>query len=157
MEKSQDMKTITVKTPGQEPYDICLKHSFSDLACELKKLGCEGRRICIVTDSTVAPLYLAEVKEQVQLCCPAAETYIFEAGEQNKTLATVQELYKVLIQAGFDRKDYLLALGGGVTGDLTGYAAATYLRGIRFIQIPTTLLARIDSSIGGKTGVDFDS
>ncbi len=156
MEKSQDMKTITVKTPGQEPYDICLKHSFSDLACELKKLGCEGRRICIVTDSTVAPLYLAEVKEQVQLCCPAAETYIFEAGEQNKTLATVQELYKVLIQAGFDRKDYLLALGGGVTGDLTGYAAATYLRGIRFIQIPTTLLAQIDSSIGGKTGVDFD-
>ena len=75
---------------------------------------------------------------------------------KNKTLATVQSIYEKLILAGFDRKDYLLALGGGVTGDMTGYAAATFLRGIRFIQVPTTLLAQIDSSIGGKTGVDFD-
>ena len=80
----------------------------------------------------------------------------FPAGEQSKTLATVQQLYETLIQAGFDRKDYLLALGGGVVGDLAGCAAATYLRGIRFVQIPTSLLAQIDSSVGGKTGVDFD-
>ena len=72
-------KTITVKTPGQEPYDIYLRHSFLDLPAELKKIGCEGRRICIVTESTVAPLYLEEVKAQIQKCCPFAETYIFEA------------------------------------------------------------------------------
>jgi 3-dehydroquinate synthase len=84
------------------------------------------------------------------------EIFTFEAGEQHKTLATIQDIYETLILAGFDRKDYLLALGGGVVGDMTGYAAATYLRGISFIQVPTTLLSQIDSSIGGKTGVDFN-
>src|SRR5699024_12050925 len=77
-------------------------------------------------------------------------------GEENKTLDTVKKLYTSLIEHHFERKDVLVALGGGVTGDLTGFAAATYLRGIDFIQIPTTLLAQVDSSIGGKTGVDFD-
>ena len=75
--------------------------------------------------------------------------------EENKNIETVQEVYEHLIQEGFDRKDMLIALGGGVTGDLTGFVAATYLRGIRFIQVPTTLLSQVDSSIGGKTGVDF--
>ena len=83
-------------------------------------------------------------------------SFVFPAGEASKTLDTVRKLYEVLIKAHFDRKDLLAALGGGVTGDLTGFAAATYLRGIDFIQIPTTLLAQVDSSIGGKTGVDFD-
>lgn len=69
---------------------------------------------------------------------------------------TVKDIYRFLIEEKFDRKDLLLALGGGVTGDITGYTAATYLRGIDFIQIPTTLLAQADSSIGGKTGVDFE-
>lgn len=156
MANTKQPKRITVKTPGQEVYDICLQTSFSQLAEELRGLGCETRRICIVADSTVASLYLEEVKKEVSAVCRECITFVFEAGEKNKTLATVQELYQVLIQAGFDRKDYLVALGGGVTGDLTGYAGATYLRGIRFIQIPTTLLAQIDSSIGGKTGVDFE-
>ena len=77
------------------------------------------------------------------------------AGESSKTLDVIEDLYEVLIKAHFDRKDILLALGGGVVGDMTGYAAATYLRGIRVIQLPTSLLAMVDSSIGGKTGVDF--
>ena len=81
---------------------------------------------------------------------------MFPQGEENKTLDTVRTLYRFLIEEGFDRKDMLLALGGGVVGDLAGYAAATYLRGIDFVQIPTTLLSQCDSSIGGKTGVDFD-
>lgn len=147
---------ITVKTEGNEPYDILLKESFEELSDSLKKLGCEGHRICIVTDSNVAPLFLEEVKKQVETACSQVAVFQFEAGERNKTLDVVRSLYEVLIQAGFDRKDYLLALGGGVVGDLTGFAAATYLRGIRFIQVPTTLLSQIDSSIGGKTGVDFD-
>ena len=94
--------------------------------------------------------------EEAKKCGKEVISFVFPAGEQSKTLATVQQLYETLIQAGFDRKDYLLALGGGVVGDLAGYAAATYLRGIRFVQIPTSLLAQIDSSVGGKTGVDFD-
>lgn len=147
---------LTVKTEGNNPYDICLKESFSSLAQELEAIGCKGRRLCVVSDTTVAELYLEEVMAEAKKCGSEVISFVFPAGEPSKTLATVQQLYETLIQAGFDRRDYLLALGGGVVGDLTGYAAATYLRGIRFVQLPTTLLAQIDSSVGGKTGVDFD-
>lgn len=82
--------------------------------------------------------------------------FSFAAGEENKTLQTVKDIYTFLISEKFDRKDLIIALGGGVVGDIAGFAASTYLRGIDFIQIPTTLLAQADSSIGGKTGVDFD-
>lgn len=156
MKNNRSISKITVKTQGNEPYDILLRKSFEELPEALEKLGCTGHRICIVTDSTVAGLYLEEVKSLAEKVCSQTEAYVFAAGEQNKTLDTVQALYEKLILAGFDRKDYLLALGGGVTGDMTGYAAATFLRGIRFIQVPTTLLAQVDSSIGGKTGVDFN-
>lgn len=156
MKKFRAQSVITVKTEGNEPYDILLRKDFGELAKYLEQIGCAGHRICIVTDSNVAPLYLEEVKKYAQEVCTEVAVYEFPAGEQNKNLDTVKGLYKVLIEAGFDRKDYLLALGGGVVGDLTGYAAATYLRGIRFVQVPTTLLSQVDSSIGGKTGVDFD-
>ncbi len=147
---------LVVKTEGNEPYEIVLRKSFDELPDRLRGLGCEGHRICVVTDSNVAPLYLEEVQGLAAGCCAQVETYVLEAGEEHKTLDAVRGLYTKLIEAGFDRKDYLLALGGGVVGDMTGFAAATFLRGIRFIQVPTTLLAQIDSSIGGKTGVDFD-
>ncbi len=147
---------LTVRTAGNEPYDILIRESFADLPAALEGLGCEGRRICIVTDSNVTPLYLEEIRGLAAPCCAHTETHIFEAGEEHKTLDAIRGLYAKLIEAGFDRRDFLIALGGGVIGDMTGFAAATFLRGIRFIQIPTTLLAQIDSSIGGKTGVDFD-
>ncbi|MBQ5675644.1 MAG: 3-dehydroquinate synthase, partial [Lachnospiraceae bacterium] len=83
--------------------------------------------------------------------------FVIPAGEQNKTLNQVKNIYEHLILQHFDRKDCLIALGGGVIGDMTGFTAATYLRGIDFVQVPTTLLSQVDSSIGGKTGVDFDS
>ncbi len=156
MKTDRSALKITVKTQGNAPYDILLKKSFEDLPGALEDLGCAGHRICIVTDTTVAPLYLEEVSALAKEVCSQVEVFEFPAGEQSKTLATIQSLYEKLILSGFDRKDYLLALGGGVTGDMTGYAAATFLRGIRFIQVPTTLLAQVDSSIGGKTGVDFD-
>ena len=82
---------------------------------------------------------------------------MFPEGERQKNLDTVRDLYEFLIKEGFDRNDFSGGPGGSVTGDLTGFAAATYLRGISFIQIPTTLLSQVDSSIGGKTGVDLDS
>ncbi len=153
----QELQTvITVKTKGNAPYDIVLKDSFDGLPEYLTGLGCPGHRICIVTDSNIAPLYLEEVRAAVSGCAAQVETFAFAAGEASKTLDTVRQIYEKLILAGFDRKDYLLALGGGVVGDITGFAAATFLRGIRFIQVPTTLLSQIDSSVGGKTGVDFD-
>lgn len=156
MKTYKPVSKITVKTEENEPYDILFRDSFVDLPESLSQLGCGGHRICIVADSNVAPLYLDEIRALSEKVCSQTEVFVFEAGEANKTLDTVRALYEKLILAGFDRKDCLLALGGGVTGDMTGYAAATFLRGIRFIQVPTTLLAQIDSSIGGKTGVDFD-
>ena len=150
-------RRMTVHQNGNPIYDIVMSDSFGSLATEVAKLAVEGRRICIVTDSTVAGLYLEEVRERLAGCCKEVVTFVFPAGEENKNLKTVQALYETLILNHLDRKDLLVALGGGVVGDLCGYAAATYLRGVSFIQIPTTLLSQVDSSIGGKTGVDFDA
>ena len=150
-------RRMTVHQDGNPIYDIVMSDSFGSLATEVAKLAVEGRRICIVTDSTVAGLYLEEVRERLAGCCKEVVTFVFPAGEENKNLKTVQALYETLILNHLDRKDLLVALGGGVVGDLCGYAAATYLRGVSFIQIPTTLLSQVDSSIGGKTGVDFDA
>lgn len=154
--KKNDKNTITVREDGHFSYHIFLEKSFEELPERLSELELKNRRACIVTDSNVAPLYLEDVKARISSVCGQVEEYVIPAGEEHKTLDTVRGLYEHLILKGFDRHDILVALGGGVTGDLTGFAAATYLRGIRFIQIPTTLLAQIDSSIGGKTGVDFD-
>jgi len=151
------MNRITVQYNNKHGYDIYLDNSFDALGSELIKLGTKDRKICIVSETNVAPLYMKQVKDIVSTVCSKTVSYVFEAGEKNKNLNTVRELYSVLIEEHFDRNDFLIALGGGVTGDLTGFAAATYLRGISFVQVPTTLLSQVDSSIGGKTGVDFDA
>ena len=149
------MREITVNYNGAPCYDILLDDSYSELAARIDQLGFSGRRIAIITDSNVGPLYaeavassLARISSEVLICT-------IPAGESNKTLAEIERLYAALIEAHFDRHDLLIALGGGVVGDMTGFCAATYLRGVSFIQLPTTLLAQADSSIGGKTGVDF--
>ncbi|RKD34235.1 3-dehydroquinate synthase [Lacrimispora algidixylanolytica] len=148
---------IPVHMNGAFQYDIVMEMTFDGLERELNQFNLQGRRICIVTDSNVASLYLEEVEAIVSRCCQVTSHFIFPAGEENKNLDTVRSLYETLIEKQYDRHDFLLALGGGVVGDLCGFAAATYLRGISFIQVPTTLLSQVDSSIGGKTGVDFDA
>lgn len=148
---------LTVSCEGKPCYDIVLTIGFEELAGAALSVSAPERKICIVTDTNVALLYAAQVKEALSSAFAQVEVFEFPAGEENKTLANIQNLYAFLIEHHFDRKDMLAALGGGVVGDMTGFAAATYLRGIDFIQIPTTLLAQVDSSIGGKTGVDFDS
>ena len=148
---------LYIRREGEFSYPICFDSDFDGLGKALELAGCGERFVCIVTDTNVAPLYLAEVKKALRSCCMRVISYVFPAGEANKTLQVVQDLFTCLIREGMDRTGMLAALGGGVTGDLTGFAAATYLRGIDFIQIPTTLLAQADSSVGGKTGVDFDS
>ena len=148
---------ITVHYDKKPIYNIVFGRSFNEVIPHLKELGLEEKKVCIVSDSTVADYYLEEVKEVVSKVSRKITSFVFKAGEENKQLSTVEDLYEHLILNQFDRKDMLIALGGGVVGDLTGYAAATYLRGISFIQMPTTLLSQVDSSIGGKTGVDFKS
>ena len=149
-------RKINVLYQNKPCYDICIEDSFGALADALEPFTLADRKVCIVTDSNVNPLYGAEVEDIVGTISGECMRYVFPAGEESKTLDTVKEIYKFLIENHFNRKDLLIALGGGVVGDLTGYTAATYLRGIEFIQIPTTLLSQADSSIGGKTGVDFD-
>lgn len=148
---------LDVKKDGVYSYSIYLEPDFKGLPKALSSLETEKKKLCIVTDQTVEALYAKELAEILQDCCAKVTVFSFPAGEAHKTLSTVQTLYEHLIQYQYDRKDLLVALGGGVVGDLTGFAAATYLRGIGFIQVPTTLLAQVDSSIGGKTGVDFDA
>ncbi len=148
---------LTVKRDGKAIYDIVLADSFAGLPKELETLNPAGRKACVVTDSNVAALYLCEVTDKLSGCFRIVTSYVFPAGEENKNLDTVRGVYEHLIVNRFDRKDLLIALGGGVVGDLCGFAAATYLRGVDFIQIPTTLLSQVDSGIGGKTGVDFDA
>ncbi len=149
------MRKIMIHYKGKPIYPIILSENFDALGGALDELELKDRKVCIVTDSHVADIYLAQVEEIVKAHCAAVSHFIFMAGEESKTLLTVENLYEFLIQNKFERRDILIALGGGVVGDLTGFTAATYLRGIQFIQVPTSLLAQVDSSIGGKTGVDF--
>lgn len=158
MAKEENTNSLFVKTGTKIGYEIYFENSFDRLA-EVLEQDCNisERKICIVSDSTVAGLYGDAVSSALDGKCTALTSFTFPAGEPNKNLDIVRQLYEHLILEHFERKDLLLALGGGVVGDLTGFAAATYLRGIDFVQVPTTLLAQVDSSIGGKTGVDFDS
>lgn len=148
---------MTVHENGEPIYDIVFENSFDRLLEELVPFKPENRKICIVTESTVGAIYGDELVNTLKKVCNHVYIYTFPAGEENKNLDVVKKVYEFLIQNHFDRKDMLVALGGGVTGDLTGFTAATYLRGIDFIQVPTSLLSQVDSSVGGKTGVDFDS
>lgn len=148
---------LVVHYENQPIYDIVFKNSYQNLIKELEFLNIKNKKLCIVTDSIVEKLYASEVTEILTAHSTSVTIFSFKSGEASKNITTVQKLYEHLILNKFDRKDMLLALGGGVVGDLTGFVAATYLRGIDFIQLPTTLLSQVDSSIGGKTGVDFES
>lgn len=149
-------RTIPVKYENKLCYEIYLERDFERLPGLLQELGyTRTRKICIITDSNVAPLYLELVRDVLKTNFDICTSYMFTAGEASKNTDTVGGAYEHLIQNGFDRKDLIVALGGGVVGDLAGFTAATYLRGIDFVQMPTTLLSQVDSSIGGKTGVDF--
>lgn len=150
------LKTLPILYNGTHCYNIELHTSFDGLADSIKELDFLKKRLCIVTDSNVEELYGAKLQSLLEASgCNEVYRFVFPAGEEHKTLDVITDLYEFLIKHQFDRSDALIALGGGVTGDMTGYAAATYLRGIRFVQVPTSLLSMVDSSIGGKTGVDF--
>lgn len=148
------MENIIVDT-GTALYPIYFTDDFGGLGEAAEKCGYKGRKLCIISDSNVAPIYAQEVAEQLGKVFSEVKVCTFTAGEKSKTLDTVRGFYDFLLENRFDRKSVIVGLGGGVAGDMAGFAAATFMRGIDFIQIPTTLLAQVDSSVGGKVGVDY--
>ena len=148
------MKDLTVGL-GDRSYPIIIKHGLLDeIGSELHR-NPFAKRYGIIADDDVAALFGERLIASLNKSDLDVELITFPHGEGNKNLATVAELSSKLARLGFDRKDGLLALGGGVTGDITGFVAACYMRSIPFAQIPTTLLSQVDSSVGGKTGVDI--
>ncbi|MGN0148879.1 MAG: 3-dehydroquinate synthase [Clostridia bacterium] len=139
---------------GKNSYDILISDSFNELPKALKGINAP-EKLLIVTDTNVRDLYADEVYELLRGNGYDAAVYAFEAGEENKNMNSVLGICEACINHKLDRKSMIIALGGGVTGDMAGFAAAIYMRGIDFIQIPTTLLSQSDSSVGGKTGIDF--
>ncbi|MBQ8834872.1 MAG: 3-dehydroquinate synthase [Oscillospiraceae bacterium] len=147
------MNTVTVN--ASKKYDILIGSGLlSTLGAEAKKLG-KAQKVCIVSESTVFPLYGNVAAESLKTAGFDVISYVFPAGEESKNGNTFLSLLNFLAENKLTRSDMLVALGGGVVGDLAGFAAASYLRGIRFIQVPTTLLAAVDSSVGGKTAIDL--
>ena len=144
------MKTLSVDL-GDRSYPIFIGESLLSQS-ELYRPYIKGRQVLIVTNETVAPLYLAQVESA--LSDYQVDSVILPDGEQYKDLATLSKIYDALLQKQHNRTTTLIALGGGVVGDMTGYAAASYQRGVNFIQIPTTLLSQVDASVGGKTAVN---
>lgn len=136
-------------------YDVFVDEFTLDQLGEVCRDVSGGDACCIVSDSNVAPLYLSRAKASLESAGYAVSSFVFEAGEQSKTLQTYAQTQQAFAHAGLTRSSLVVALGGGVVGDLAGFAAATYMRGIRCVQVPTSLLACVDSSVGGKTAVDL--
>lgn len=145
---------LTVQTA--KPYSILLERGLlAQTGKHCLPLFPAGTRAMVISDSNVFPLYGETVMDSLRQAGYEVYSCVFPAGEQSKLLSTVETFFRALGENGFTRSDFIVALGGGVTGDMAGFAAATFLRGIDFVQIPTTLLAQVDSSVGGKTGVDL--
>lgn len=147
------MKTITVKT-GRS-YEILIERGILSRAGELVRSISGAIRAVIVSDSNVAPIYSSIVADSLRKNGFETSLFVFEAGEASKRLSTIEKMYEHFFEHNITRTDIIIALGGGVTGDMAGFAAASWLRGIDFVQIPTSLLSQVDSSVGGKTGVDL--
>ena len=142
---------------AERSYDIVIGEGLlSSAGVSLKTLGA-GPRVAVVTDSNVGPLYAGRVVQSLEASGFTVATITVPAGEKSKCVGGLERLWNALAAAGLDRDSTVVALGGGVVGDLAGFAAATYIRGIRVVQLPTTLLACVDSSVGGKTAVDLEA
>ncbi|NQU56843.1 MAG: 3-dehydroquinate synthase [Rhodospirillales bacterium] len=139
---------------GERSYDIVVGEKLLDQAGGAISGLMKGNRAVIVTDANVAPLYLQRLEESLSAAAIEHSAITLPAGEQSKSFEHLQALTDKLFQDGVDRKTMLIALGGGVIGDLAGFAAAITMRGIEFVQIPTTFLSQVDSSVGGKTGIN---
>jgi 3-dehydroquinate synthase len=136
-------------------YDVVVGRGVLGQAGELVRAVVEGRRVALVSDSIVSEIFGTKVGAKLISAGLEVRPLTFQAGEASKNWQVAGEMLEALAEAGLDRLDTVIALGGGVVGDLVGFSAACYLRGVDFVQMPTTLLAQVDSSVGGKTGVDL--
>ena len=150
------MKNLTVALPGRE-YDILIERGLLDRAGELcKTVLPHAKRLFVVTDTNVGPIYYNRLKASLEASGFETALSVISAGEESKNASQLARLWEEMMAFGLTRTDGVIALGGGVVGDLAGFAAATVLRGVAFVQIPTTLLAQVDSSVGGKVAIDLD-
>ena len=145
----------TIHIPASHEYDVLIGEGLIDKAGELTKKVVKPCKCLIVTDDTVDELYGDRVQISFTYSGFDVSRFVFPAGERSKSLSTLADILNAMGEAGLSRSDLVVALGGGVAGDIAGFAAAVYTRGIRFVQVPTTLLAAVDSSVGGKTAVDM--
>ena len=147
------MKTVSIQTA--KPYSVFIGPGlFSEVGAEVRKLGGVSKA-AVISDSTVWPLYGQAVEDNLASVGMETCRFVFPSGESSKNGLTYLNILNFLAEQHLTRTDLIVALGGGVVGDMAGFAAATYLRGLRFIQLPTTLLAAVDSSVGGKTAIDL--
>jgi len=146
---------ISVKSGNLPPYDIKIQSGIIEKSGEIVRPLTKAKRVSIITDSNVAPLYLLKVINSFKAAGFKTHSFSFPAGEPSKNLETINKIMEAFCISNLTRGDLAVALGGGVTGDMTGFASAIYLRGIDFVQIPTSLLSQVDSSVGGKTGCDL--
>ncbi len=151
------MKTLTVDLPGRA-YDILIQRGLLDQAgARIRAILPRASRLFVVTDTNVLPLYHARVRDALREAGFQTQTCAVPAGEASKSAGQLSDLWERMMAFGLTRTDAVVALGGGVVGDLAGFAAATVLRGVDFVQIPTTLLAQVDSSVGGKVAIDLQA
>ena len=149
---------IVVNIPGEVPYDVRIGATvLGGLGESVRRLDGVGRapHLLVLTDSNVGPLYLEEAKSSLKAAGFCVSDIVVPAGEDSKSLAVAGEIWSAMASLGLTRDCAVVALGGGVVGDLAGFVASTYMRGIPFVQVPTSLLAMVDSSVGGKTGVNL--
>mgnify|MGYP004667144709 FL=1 len=146
---------VKIKIKNEIDYNILIKNGILKNSGKLIKKILNGNRVLIVTDEIVGRLYARKIIKNLEKENIIVSVCILKNGEANKNIEEISNIYSNLAQNELSRKDMIIALGGGVVGDMTGYAAATWMRGIDFIQIPTTLLACVDSSVGGKTGINI--
>lgn len=139
---------------GEHSYPIYIENHISEHTASYIKEVFQGKKIMIVSDDSVYPLYGERILSSLNKDFDCYH-FILPHGEETKSFDNLPRIYKALLDARFTRSDLLIALGGGVIGDLAGFAAATFLRGIKYVQIPTSLLAQVDSSVGGKVAVDL--
>ena len=149
------MRTVRVNAASKS-YDVLIgTDAIALLGTEAKKIAPGAMKVLVVSETNVAPLYLDKVKSGLAEAGFEVTDYVFEAGERNKNINEISGMWNKMAEAGFTRTDFVVGLGGGVTTDMAGFAASTFLRGIKVIQVPTSLLAMVDASVGGKTGIDI--
>ena len=151
------MESFVIPVRVREGYDVVIGSGLLQDSGRLLRAALGDCRLAVVTDSNVAPFYRKPLQQSLRAAGFDSCSFVFPAGEANKRMETLSEMLEFFAGERLTRKDCVVALGGGVTGDMAGFAAGCYLRGVRYVQIPTTLLAAVDSSVGGKTAVDLSA